>query len=78
MKKEIIKGLVVIISFLVNIIGFLSLFTYYIPNKEGVSVISENVNQLPIIWILFIGGLVFFYMSLVWLFMPNKLLKEIL
>ena len=78
MRKEIIIGLVVIISFLVNIIGFLAIFTYYIPNKEGASVISEDVNQLPIVWILFIGGLIFFYISLVWLFMPDKFLKEIL
>tara|TARA_R110000796_G_scaffold146955_1_gene263678 strand:- start:173 stop:397 length:225 start_codon:yes stop_codon:yes gene_type:complete len=73
MKLEIIKGVTVIIAFLNNIIGVVALTSYYIPHPDFM-LLSETVNSLPVTWVLFISSAVFFYLALVWLWIPKILL----
>ena len=74
MKLEIIKGITVIITFLNFLIGVIAIASYYIPHPDFM-LLSDTVNQLPITWILFISSMVFFYLSLVWLWLPKKYIR---
>jgi hypothetical protein len=70
MKLDIIKGVTVIIALLNLIIGLIALASYYAPHPDFI-LLSETVNALPITWILFISSVIFFYLALVWLWIPK-------
>jgi hypothetical protein len=64
MVKKLVNAITVGFTLLMFVCYTTSFITYYMPNPNGVQIISADVNQPLILWISFIGSFIFLFKAL--------------